>query len=164
MTFKKIPCQICNELISQGGAAYTSHMRMHVRSKEAVEHKRNGKLIFIKAGINIADIEPYAKLGYDPLPGQPSDVWELPNLPTELPAIDPSSYFITSGEAVKKAEKLVQDCYHLTSLVRVFRDRLRTARGSKKYLETVRDGQKLLVKCKEKRKKHTDDDITDEKS
>lgn len=150
-SFDKVNCPICEELISKGGAAATSHLRMHVRSGEAVEHKRDGKLVFIKAGVNITDTEPYAKLGNEPLPGQPKGVWELPDIKTHLPVIDPSSYFITSGEAVKKADKLVEDLYSTTAKARKFRDELRKARGTKKYLETSRDGFRHLVKAKDPR-------------
>jgi len=153
MKFKTTKCEICGGPVSQGGAAYTSHMRKHVRKAEATEYTRNGKLVFIKAGINITDTEPYAKLGNEPLPGQPKDVWEIPDIKTELPAVDPHAYFVTSGEAVKKAEKLVQDCYVLTSKARAFRDKLRAARGVKKYLETSRDGERLLCKAKNPRNK-----------
>ena len=155
MVHKKSNCPICNCLVSEGGAARTSHMRMHVRKGEAIEHKRKSALVFLKAGINITDIEPYAKLGNDPLPGQPKGVWELPDIKTEFPALDPSSYFITSGEAVKKADKLVQDAYSLCTNLRTFRDRLKAARGAKKYLETAREGSpvRLVVKAKDPRNK-----------
>jgi len=155
MKFNTARCEICNGSISQGGAAYTSHMRKHVRNNEATEYQRNGKLVFIKAGINITDTEPYAKLGNEPLPGQPKDVWEIPDIKTELPAIDPHSYYITSGEAVKKAEKMVQDCCVLLGKARAFRDKLRAARGVKKYLETSRDNERLLCKAKNPRNKET---------
>ena len=158
MQFNKTPCPICNQPISKSGAAYTSHVRMHVREGKAIEYKRNNKLVFMEAGINITDIEPYAKLGNDQLPGQPKGVWRLPDLKIELPAVDPSSYFITSGEAVKKAEKLVQDCYQLTSRARTFRDKLRKARGSKKFLETVRERDFLLVKGKDPRNKEVNNE------
>jgi len=141
---------------------------MHVRLKEAVEHKRNGKLLFLRADQNIIDTEPYAKLGNDPLPGQPKDVWIMPDLKTYLPAIDPHSYFITSGEAVKKAEKLVKDVYALATKCRAFRDKLVKARGIKKYLETVRDpslsnkdletSSGLLIKSKNPRSRKEEDE------
>lgn len=158
MEFKKIKCFICNEDISEGGAAFTSHARMHVRKGEAVEHTRNGKLVFIKAGINITDTEPYAKLGNDPLPGQPKEVWELPEIKTEFPEISPYKYFETSGEAVKKADKLLSDLYSLTAKVKSFRDKLKKARGPNKYLETSRDGFVCLVKSKNPRVKDEDKD------
>lgn len=157
MHYNKTKCSICNEEISAGGAAFTSHMRAHVRRGEAKELKRKNGLTFMRPGEDITTKEPFAKLGEDPLPGQPKLVWELPDLKTELPAIDPASYFITSGEAVKKAEKLVKDVYALASKARAFRDKLVEARGPKKYLETARDDKRLLIKAKDPRK-HIDDE------
>jgi hypothetical protein len=159
MTYDKTTCIICDKQISKSGAAYTSHYRAHVRRGEAKELKRKNGLIFMKPGEDIIQREPYAKLGEDPLPGQPKLVWELPDLKTELPAIDPASYFTTSGEAVKKAEKLVKDVYALASKVRAFRDKLVEARGQKKYLETARDDRRLLIKGKDPRKSAEDEEV-----
>jgi hypothetical protein len=157
--YETINCQVCNEQISAGGAAFTSHMRSHVRRGEAVEFKRNGKLLFLKNGVSIIDIEPFAKLGFDQLPGQPKDVWELPNIKTEMPMIDPSAYFITSGEAVKKAEKLEKDLFALAIKARFLLRKLRKARGLRKYLELARDDNRLLVKAKDPRVKIEDEII-----
>lgn len=162
MTYKQINCQICNSLISSGGAALTAHMRCHVRNKEAIEYKQGKKLIFMRPDYNIADHEPYAKLGNDPLPGQPKNVWEIPDIKVEMPVIDPHSYFVTSGEAVKKADRLVQDVYALAAKCRAFRDKLKKTRGAKKYLETTRENGKLLVKCKEPRDRTPKDEEEDD--
>ena len=157
MQFKKVECAICHQQISSGGAAHTSHMRCHVRKNEAVEYQQGKKLVFLKVDQNITDEFPYAKLGEDPLPGQPKGVWEPPVLDTELAGVIPSAYFITSGEAVRKAEKLVQDSYALATKCRAFRDKLKKARGPNKYLETSRDDRRLIVKVKNPRIKVTDD-------
>lgn len=165
--FNKIKCPICEQDISVGGAAYTSHLRSHVRKGEAMEYKSGDHLTFIPAKEHSKFIEehPYAKLGEEPLPGQPKCVWIINNLKVELPAIDPSKYFITSGEAVKKAEKLVKDVYSLAVKTRAFRDKLKKARGLKKYLEATHENGRLLVKSKDKRvraENETDDEITKE--
>lgn len=152
MQYKTAPCTICGKEVSCGGAAFTSHYRMHVRAGKAVEYKQGKKLLFLRADQNITDTQPIAKLGDDPLPGQPKNVWVLPDLKTELAAVDPAAYFVTSGEAVKKAEKLVKDVYALATKCRAFRDKLKKARGIKKYLETARDDQgRLLIKGKDPR-------------
>jgi hypothetical protein len=139
-------------MISSGGAASTSHYRSHVRKKEAVEIKRGDKLFFAKSDFSIIDTEPYAKIGMEPLPGQPKEVWDITEALKELVAIDPASYYITSGEAVNKAEKLVQDTSSLAAKCRSFRDKLKIMRGVKKYLETQHEGMgqqsRLLVKTK----------------
>lgn len=149
--FKKTKCQFCDKEVSSGGAAFTSHMRMHVRKKEAVEYKRDGKLSFFKFGVDFVKEEPYAKLGNEPLLGQPRDAWNITADLQALPAVDPHQYFVTSGEAVRKAEKLVQDVYSLAVKARTFRDRLKKARSTKKYLETCRDNGLLIVKRKDPR-------------
>jgi hypothetical protein len=138
-----------------GGAAYTSHMRMHVRRKEATEHKRGKKLLFIPANAHtqFIDNQPYAKLGEEPLPGQPKGVWDITEALHDLKTVDPASYYITSGEAVKKAEKLVKDAYSLAVKCRSFFNKLKQARGIRKYLETGRDNSRLIVKGKDPRAK-----------
>jgi hypothetical protein len=153
VSFKKTQCEICGQIISTAGAAHTSHMRMHVKRKEAIEFKRDNRLTFMTESQHNQYIEdhPYARLGEAPLPGQPPGIWELPNISKELPTIDPSSYFITSGEAVKKAEKLVKDLYSVAVKARSFRDKLVKARGIKKYLETSREDNRLLIKRKDPR-------------
>lgn len=154
-TFKKTLCSICKNQISIGGAAYTSHMRMHVKNNEAIEFKTSKGLKFMPEAEyrDYMDRYPYALVGEEPLPGQPKEVWEIPPIAESLPAIDPSGYFITSGEAVDKADKLVQDLYSLAVKARAFRDTLKKARGKRKYLETSREDKRLLVKCKDPRVK-----------
>jgi len=151
--YGKTKCDVCGEMISNGGAAYTSHQRAHVRRKEAVEFRRGNKLLFVPAGACARYIEeqPYARLGEEPLPGQPKDVWSITEALKELKAVDPAQYYVTSGEAIKKAEKLVKDAYSLAVRSKSFRDRLISARGSKKYLETSREDNHLLVKSKDPR-------------
>jgi hypothetical protein len=159
-TFKQMNCTVCNESISMGGAAYTSHMRMHVRRKEATEHKHGKKLLFIPANAHVQFIEnqPYAKLGEEPLPGQPKGVWDMTDVLAELKAVDPASYFITSGEAVRKAEKLVKDAYSLAVKCRSFLNKLRQSRGIRKYLETGRENGRLIVKGKDPRARPEDEE------
>lgn len=147
-TFDKTECIICKAKISTGGAAYSSHMRAHVRRKEAIELKRNDKLVFMSNNNNYIETEPYAKLGDEQLPGQPKDVWVMPDLDKEFPAVIPSSYFITSGEAVMKAEKLVKDSYSLAVKSKALYKKLLKAKGNKKNLETCRENGLLLIKGK----------------
>lgn len=157
-TFDKIPCPICKQPISKGGAAYTAHCRMHVRKKEATEYKQGRHLTFLPADSNYIDTAPYAKLGEEPLPGQPKDTWDITDDLEKLTAVNPKDYYITSGEALRKADKLVKDVYSLAVKVRSFRDKLKKAKGSKKYLETAREGNsRLLVKTKMPRKRHEEE-------
>ena len=151
-SFGKIECPVCRESISKGGAAYVSHMRRHVRKEEVVEHRTQKKIIFLTYS-ELSNVAPYTKLGEDPLPTQPKDVWDITPALAILKAIDPAAYFTTSGEAVKKADKLVTDLYSLTTMARSFRDKLRKSRGIKKFLETARENGKLLVKAKDPRVK-----------
>jgi len=156
--YETTKCEFCQEEVSAGGAAFTSHMRSHVRKNEVNEYKRNGKLVFLKVGSSITDKEPFALLGFEQLPGQPKDVWQLPNIKEDMPAIDPSSYFITSGEAVKKAEKLEKDLFALAIKARFFKHKLKKARGAKKYLELARDDNRHLIKAKDPRIKYPEEE------
>jgi len=151
-SFGKIECPVCRETISKGGAAYTSHMRHHVRKQEVIEHRTRKKIMFLTYA-ELDNLAPYTKLGEDPLPGQPKDVWDITDALAALKAIDPATYFTTSGEAVKKADKLVTDLYSLSIMARSFRDKLKKSRGIKKFLETARENSKLLVKAKDPRVK-----------
>jgi len=63
----------------------------------------------------------YAKLGDEPEYNQAKNVWVFPNIEETLPAvhhddkllINPFSYYITSGEAVRKTEVLIRDVKRL---------------------------------------------------
>jgi hypothetical protein len=161
-SFGKMECPACREEISRGGAAYVSHMRRHVRKQEIVEHRTKKKIVFLTYA-ELDNLAPYTKLGEEPLPGQPKEVWDITEALAALKAIDPATYFTTSGEAVKKADKLVTDLYSLSILARGFRDRLKKARGIKKFLETAREnGKLLLVKAKDPRIKVSTEDENQE--
>ena len=166
-TFDKIPCPICKQPISKGGAAYVAHLRSHVRKKEAIEYKRGDHLVFLPAdSSDFLDKEPYAKLGDEPLPGQPKEVWDITDELAKLTPVNPAEYYVTTGEALKKADKLVKDVYSLAVKVRSFRDKLKKAKGAKKYLETCRENTigstgklRLLIKTKMPRKSNIIDEI-----
>lgn len=155
MAFSKENCAICGREISTGGAAKTSHMRSHVRNGEATESKHNDRLVFTPVSVipEYVDPEPYVKLGDQPLAHQPDGVINITEALGKLKAIDPSGYYISSGEAVKKADKLVSDLYSLTVRARSFRDKLIEARATAVYLETQREDGMLIVKRKSPRKK-----------
>jgi|APFre7841882654_1041346.scaffolds.fasta_scaffold157201_2 hypothetical protein len=154
-TFKQINCVVCNQIISTGGAAFTSHLRAHVRKGEAMEFKNGNHLTFLSSKDHPKFIEehPFAFLGKDPLPGQPKGIWEIHHLATELSAVNPAAYFITSGEATKKAERLVKDAYSLAVKARAFLGKLKKARGQREYLEVTHENGRLLVKSKDRRSK-----------
>jgi cytosine/adenosine deaminase-related metal-dependent hydrolase len=151
--YKTTKCKVCGKQISTGGAAYASHMRVHVKNKELLEFNKDDKLVFMteKEYSEHLDNYPYALIGEEQMPQQPKDIWEIPDLKESMPAIDPHSYFITSGEGVKKAEKLVKDVYSLAIKARALRDKLLKCRGKKKYLETSHENNKLIVKAKDPR-------------
>ena len=70
----------------------------------------------------------------------------------DFEAIDPKSYFETSGEAVAKAEKLDKDAWKLAGLSRKLLNNLKKSRGGSKYLEVTHedmDGIRTLV-CRRK--------------
>ena len=130
-------------------------MRAHVRRGDAEETRQNGRLVFsVKVEQpEYVEPEPYAKLGNELQDHQPDGVWNISDAISSLPSIDPQAYFTTSGEAVKKADKLVRDFYSAAVFARSFRDKLQKARGPAKYLETQRENHMLVVKRKSPRKK-----------
>lgn len=70
----------------------------------------------------------------------------------DLFAIDPTTYFETSGEAVAKAEKLDQDAWKLAGLTRKLLNAVKKSRGDSKYLEVTHedmDGVRALI-CRRK--------------
>lgn len=154
-TFKQTNCVVCQQPVSMGGAAFTSHMRAHVRKGEAMEFKNGNHLTFLSSKDHPKFIEehPFALLGEDPLPGQPKGVWEIRDLTIDLAAVNPAAYFVTSGEAVKKAERLVKDAYSLAVKARAFLGKLKKVRDKKEYLETTHENGRLLVKSKDRRVK-----------
>ena len=151
MTFDKVKCTVCEKMICTNGVAFTTHMRSHVKKGEVMECKRCGKLAYVNCNNEFLEQEPLALLGNDPIMTQPKGVWEIKDLSKDLVKIDPSSYFITSGDAVKKADKLVKDLYSLTVRAVSFKKKLEKARGSKKYLEVGWDNNRLVCKAKDPR-------------
>lgn len=68
------------------------------------------------------------------------------------------SYFITSGEAVKKAEQLNKDAWEFAGKCRALLAALKKARGSSMYLEvTIEDGL-LICRRKDPRKRSQEED------
>ena len=155
MAYETGPCPICSKVISMGGAARTSHLRAHVRREEAKEELIDGKLVFTSliGEPKYETMEPYAKLGSEQLPHQQKNVWDATEALAELTAIDPKTYYITSGEGVRKADKLVRDLYSLAVRARSFKKKMEKARGSAKFLETCRDDGRLLVKQKNQKER-----------
>lgn len=154
MPYDYAPCDICGRTISKGGVARTSHMRAHVRRGEAKELKHKGRLVFVKTqNGEYEEPEPYAVLGEKPADHQPDGVFDITEALNNLPAIDPKQYFITSGEAVRKADKLVSDFYSAAVRAKVFRTKLEEARASAKHLETQHDDGRLLAKRKSPRRR-----------
>jgi hypothetical protein len=154
MKFEEQKCKICDKEIPKNGAAWTSHMRMHVRKNEAIEEKdpNTGKLIFKDPNKpEYTELPPYAKLGQEPIKPQPKGVWDMTEALNELQSIDPQSYYITSGEAIRKAEKLTKDAYSLAAKANNLHKSLIKAKSEAKYLETQREDGRLLVKKKSPR-------------
>jgi hypothetical protein len=69
--------------------------------------------------------------------------------------IDPNTYFITSGEAVAKAERLEKDIWLMAGKARQLKNLLKKARGPAVYLETERglEDQIIILKRKNPRNK-----------
>ena len=107
--------------------------------------------------------ERYAKVVYKPFakgelcqerdPHQPKAVWciDIGNFNEDLKAIDPRTYFTTSGEAVRKTEKLCADLKSALSVANRLLTILTSLKGDAKYLETQWENEKLLLKQKNPR-------------
>lgn len=98
----------------------------------------------------MSEIEPYALLGNDPVEGQDKNIVEL-RLDDHVGSVDPKRYFITSGEAIAKCEKLESDCKKLLSDVRKLLKALKVQKSDASYLETSWNDGRLLLKRKNKR-------------
>jgi hypothetical protein len=87
------------------------------------------------------------------LPHHPKGVWELElsSFHKDLKLVDPAAYFITTGEAIIKADKLCEDlqaAFHAAERLRFI---LKELRGEAKYMETQWEMNRLLLKKKNPR-------------
>lgn len=65
--------------------------------------------------------------------------------------INPSNYYITSGEAVCKAEQLIKDLQEMLRNTKVLHKHLALLRGDNKYLETEYQNKLVILKVKNPR-------------
>ena len=77
----------------------------------------------------------------NPLKGQVKNKWYV-----DVKDIDVLGYFITSGEAVKKCDKLQHDLSVLAHKARILRDQFIKIRGNYDYLECTHEKGLLLIK------------------
>lgn len=68
-------------------------------------------------------------------------------------AVDPKNYYYTSGEAISKAEKLIEDTQRLLDGLKNMHQDLLSIRGENKYLETEMDNGEITIKIKNPRSK-----------
>ena len=104
----------------------------------------------------IEDIEeqPFAKVevnGENRRAYQPNDVWEL-DLNLFVKKVDPTDYFVTTGEATLKARKLEADLFAMAGRARKLVNILLKLKGDNVYLETSWQEGRLLIKTKNPRK------------
>ena len=98
--------------------------------------------------------EQYCKLGNHRKEHQPDGIFHLVMKDFMTP-IDPNTYFITSGEAIAKAEKLEKDIWTMAGKARQLKNLLKQARGPAVYLETEWNDGRLLLKRKNPRNPKT---------
>jgi hypothetical protein len=99
------------------------------------------------------DDKTYCRLGLEKQDHHPDDVWELV-VSDFVQAIDPKQYFITSGDAVQKSKRLVEDFKTMTDAAIKFNKLLMKAKGPATYLETEWTAvHGLLIKRKDPRSK-----------
>jgi hypothetical protein len=128
-----------------------------------VEKKKVGQPKIVEYTGPYAEGEPYAEIVYKPFakgglcqnrsPHQPKGVWhiDIANFHEALKAIDPKSYFITSGEAVRKTETLCTDLKNALQIANRLLTIFKTLKADAKYLETQWESDRLLIKTKNPR-------------
>lgn len=99
--------------------------------------------------------EQFCKLGKNRKEHQPDGIYHLV-LSEFISAIDPHTYFITSGEAIAKATQLEKDIWLMAGKARQLKNMLKKARGPAVYLETEWNDNRLLLKRKNPRNKGKD--------
>lgn len=97
--------------------------------------------------------DPYCKIGGKLQAHQPEAIFELVLSDFFTGAIDPRTYFVTSGEAVRKAEQLEKDIWLMAGKARQLRNLLKKAREKAVYLETEWNDGRLILKRKNPRNK-----------
>lgn len=112
-----------------------------------VETKSASKLIY-------QEPDPHCKIGGKKQLHQPEGIFELVLSDFFKGAIDPKSYFVTSGEAVRKAEQLEKDLWYAAGQARKLKNLLKVAREKAVYLETEwNNDHHLILKRKNPRNK-----------
>lgn len=71
----------------------------------------------------------------------PRQLFIFPDIEKTLPAINPSKYYVTSGEAIQKTDRLISDLTELLSKAKEFKQLLIKSKGDNTYLE--------LTKCED---------------
>lgn len=94
---------------------------------------------------------PYCLVGFDKQDSQPKNIFEL-KLDQFVDHIDPHQYYITSGEAVAKAERLEKDMWKVAGQTRALVKLLKELKDDAKYLECTWEDGRLLLKKKNQRK------------
>ena len=89
----------------------------------------------------------YPRVGETPQEGDPKGVWCL-ILEEHLHPIDTTRYFLPTGEATEKMDKLIQDGLDFVKAARKLKRLLVKARADSKYLETGWENGVLVLKQK----------------
>ena len=88
-----------------------------------------------------AELLPYTLLGGEEDLNKPKFVWIFPDISKTIPCVDAAQYYVTSGEAVAKTDKLISDLNIALAQAMHLKEKLLAARGASKYLE--------LTKCED---------------
>lgn len=107
--------------------------------------------------------DPFCKIGGKKQLHQPEAIFELTLSDFFSGPLDPKSYFVTSGEAVRKAEQLEKDIWLMAGKARQLRNLLKKARDKAVYLETEWNDGRLILKRKNPRNKDKGDKILKER-
>ncbi len=96
-------------------------------------------------------IPPYAQLGFEPVKGQNSTAWFIPEGAVIYDNKSPKSFFTTTGEATIKIDVMIQHLQQQLKEARKLKKLLVMTKAENKYLETCWESGILLVKTKNSR-------------
>lgn len=137
-------CEKCNRKL-KSASGYTLHQTKCCTDSPDVFGGNHARIVY----------KPFstAKQCQQRDPSHPQGVWclDIMNFHNQLKLIDPKAYFITSGEAVIKAQKLCSDLESACKITKKLVYILKAMRGGSKYLETQWENGMLLLKTKNQR-------------
>lgn len=125
---------------------------------------KDGKVIQSHKGANKRGWDLTAMVQFQNLSDYPPNVQEQikigkmspENFMKTIPSIIPKDYYICSGEAIKKLEKLITDCQIVQNEAQKALEILKQCKGEEKWLETTWINGRLIIKPQSPQQKAKD--------